>query len=162
PPPDHATSLLDEHLRALEKADLIREAARNPELQYLFRHALTQEAAYHSILLRQRREFHQRVGESLETLFADRLEEYAPVLAHHFHEAGDPRALTYDTLAGDVAYRLFAKTEAIAHYSRALESARLHPDSPASFEHLYLRRGRALEWDGQFDAAVDNYVDMVR
>src|SRR5947209_2492741 len=92
------TTQLDGHLRILQRAELIREEGRDPELEYVFRHALTQEAAYNSILLKRRRQFHRQVGETLETLFADRIEEYAPVLGRHFYEAGDNRALKYFTL----------------------------------------------------------------
>ncbi|MGD8750559.1 MAG: adenylate/guanylate cyclase domain-containing protein, partial [Anaerolineales bacterium] len=86
---------IDRQLIALQRGELIREAARVPELEYMFRHSLTQEAAYSTILLRQRREFHRQVGGAIEKLFPDRLEEFHPVLAHHFGEANDPRALRY-------------------------------------------------------------------
>ena len=78
---------LDEELISLQRKELIRQAARLPEPEYLFRHALTQEAAYSTILLRERRTFHRRVGEAIEALFAERLEEFYPVLANHFGQA---------------------------------------------------------------------------
>jgi len=55
---------LDTHLSTLQRAELIREAGRLPELEYIFRHDLTREAAYNSILLRERRDYHRRVGEA--------------------------------------------------------------------------------------------------
>ena len=98
--------VLDRQLNILQRAELIREAARVPELEYIFQHDLTREAAYNSILLRERREYHLRVGEAVEKLFNDRLEENAHLLAHHFHQGGDnKRALKYSVLAGDVAAR---------------------------------------------------------
>jgi class 3 adenylate cyclase/tetratricopeptide (TPR) repeat protein len=152
---------LDRRLRLLQRADLIREAARQPELEYIFRHALTHEAAYNSILIKRRREFHRRAGEALETLMADRLETYAGLLGHHFYLAGDARAQKYYTLAGDVAYRLYANTEAAAHYLRALETARRA--DPADHEpllNLYSRRGRALELNALYRDAIANYEEM--
>jgi len=116
---------LDPQLSTLQRAELIREAARLPELQYIFRHDLTREAAYNSILLRERREFHRRVGEAVEELFNDRLEEQSHLLAHHFYQAGDDeRAMKYSAMAGDVAARLYANAEATTHYTRAIEIAR--------------------------------------
>jgi class 3 adenylate cyclase/tetratricopeptide (TPR) repeat protein len=165
-------SQTDQRLRALQKADLIREAARQPELEYAFRHALTHEAAYNSILIKRRKEFHRRAGEALETLMADRLEAYAGLLGHHFYLAGDERALKYYTLAGDVAYRLYANTEAAAHYTRALEMARRAPSAISEaqtwreregggvLQRLYSRRGRALELDSRYREALDNYAEM--
>jgi predicted ATPase len=96
---------LNRQLLTLQRAELIREAARIPELEYIFRHSLTQEAAYSTILLRQRREFHRQVGEAIENLFPDRLDEFAPMLAHHFGEANDSRAVRYESLAGDAAFQ---------------------------------------------------------
>jgi len=146
-------------LLALQRADLIRETARQPELEYTFRHALTQEAAYNSILIKRRREFHRRVGEALETQLANQLEAFAGQLGRHFDLAGDERALKYYTLAGDAAYRLYANVEAVEHYSRALEIAR-RAGQADSLQHLYARRGRALELSARYREAVANYEEM--
>ena len=151
---------LDRQLGALLRMDLIREAARVPEVEYVFRHALTQEATYNTILRRRRREFHHRVGEAIEALFADRLEELAATLGYHFAEARDERALTYYTLAGDVAYRLYANREAVSHYTEALKLTRREGVSSEQLIHLYANRGRALDLNSQFEEARRNYRDM--
>ena len=151
---------LDQQLGALLRMDLIREAARVPEVEYVFRHALTQEATYNTILLRRRREFHRRVGEAIEVLFPDRLEELAYALGYHFAEAQDARALTYYTLAGDVAYRLYANREAVSHYTAALKVARREGAGSQQLIHLYTNRGRALELNSQFEEARRNYREM--
>ena len=116
---------VDKQLSTLQRTELIREAGRLPELEYIFRHDLIREAAYSSILLRERREFHRHVGEAVEELFNDRLEEQSHLLAHHFYQAGDnERAMKYSAMAGDVAARLYANDEATTHYTRAIEIAR--------------------------------------
>ena len=80
-----------------------------PELEYLFRHALVQDAAYDSLLLADRRQLHQMVGEVLEQAYPERLAEFAPVLAQHFTMAGlDDKALDYLILAGDTAANIYA------------------------------------------------------
>ncbi|MBI3243398.1 MAG: AAA family ATPase [Chloroflexi bacterium] len=155
-----AADELDKQLGALQKAELIREAASQPEIEYIFRHALTQEAAYSSILLKRRREFHRRVGETLEQLFGDRLEEYASLLAHHFYEAGDGRAQKYYTLAGEAAARLYANAEAAAHYTRALEVAKRGEASTEQLSRLYLSRGGALELNTMYVEALADYDEM--
>ena len=94
-------------------------------MEYIFQHDLTREAAYNSILLRERREFHGRVGQAIEDIFNGRLEEQSHLLAYHFHQAGDTqRALRYSVMAGDAAANLYANDEATTHYSRAIELAR--------------------------------------
>jgi class 3 adenylate cyclase/tetratricopeptide (TPR) repeat protein len=155
-PPDES---LDRCLHSLEKVDLVRETSRYPERQYSFRHALAQETAYRTILRKHRRQYHLQAAEAIERLYPDKLEETASLLAHHFDEAGDRRALEYHTLAGDQAYRLYAISEAIAHYTRALETAKTSRKYD-SLEYLFSRRGRAFEINAQFDRAMANYTEM--
>jgi len=78
---------LDAHLAQLQRVDLVREKTRRPELEYIFKHSLTQEAAYGSLLVERRREFHLKVGEAIEQLFPDRVEDLLGLLAHHFYRA---------------------------------------------------------------------------
>jgi tetratricopeptide (TPR) repeat protein len=154
---------LDGQLLTLERAELIREAARLPELEYLFRHALTQEAAYSTILLKQRRIYHRQVGETLEALFPEQRGELAGNLAGHFYAARDfEKALDYYTAAGDGAFRLHASAEAVEHYSQAIACAGKVGASSERLIHLYTRRGRSYELSSRFDEALDNYQEMRR
>ena len=156
-----STSSLDKELSTLQRAELIRELGRMPELEYIFRHDLTREAAYSSILLRKRREFHRRVGEAVEELFNDRLEEQSHLLAHHFYQAGDTeRAMKYSVMAGGAAARLFANDEAITHYTRAIELARQGDSSNQQITDLYMARGRAQEDSGLRDDALSGYAEL--
>jgi class 3 adenylate cyclase len=116
---------LDKHLHSLERVELLKEAGRMPELEYMFKHELARDAAYATILNRRRRAFHLQVAEAMETLFAGRLEEHAHRLAQHFERAGeDERAMKYYEMAGEVAAGIHAHAEGVAHYARALEAAR--------------------------------------
>ncbi|MFQ5409635.1 MAG: adenylate/guanylate cyclase domain-containing protein, partial [Anaerolineales bacterium] len=157
PPPE-----LAQRLGALVRMEMIQEAARVPEVEYRFRNPLTQVVVYETILLKRRREFHRRVGDAMEALFPERLDELAHQLAFHFGQAGEVgRAVEFHSRAGDAAFRLYANAEAIAHYESAL---RLVQDgaaaSSAQLEHLFSRTGRAHELDSQFEAAWDTYVAM--
>jgi predicted ATPase/class 3 adenylate cyclase len=152
---------LQQHLNTLQRVELIREVARVPEWEFVFRHDLTRDAAYHSILKRERREFHRKVGEAIEALFPDRLDEEAHRLAYHFREAGEPvRALRYYSQAGDAAARLYANQEAITQYGRAVELARQDSPSDEQLIHLYTRLGRTYEISGQFDQALSTYAEL--
>jgi predicted ATPase/class 3 adenylate cyclase len=156
-------SRLDHNLENLQKAQLIYEVMRLPEHEFSFRHALIQEAAYDTILLKKRREFHLRVAEFSENLYRERLEEHAALLEHHFYEAGDDRALNYARKAGDNAFRLYANTEAITHYNRAIEIINSLPsESRDAFllKDLYTHRGRAYELNSLFSRAMANYEQM--
>jgi class 3 adenylate cyclase len=83
-------------LRELTALELILERRLYPELAYMFKHALTQDVAYASLLVQRRRELHGLVGLAIEELYADRLPEHYEMLAHHFSRAEDwERALAY-------------------------------------------------------------------
>ncbi len=156
---------LAEHLKQLGQADLVRPMGGGAADDYAFRHALTRDAAYETILLRQRRRYHRRVGEAMEALYADRLTDEAPRLAYHFAECRDwAKAVRYHALAGEAAARLYANTEAIEHLSRALDICRATPEAidEAQVVELYRRRGRVLEVAGRHDEALRNYEELER
>ncbi|HMA34128.1 MAG TPA: hypothetical protein VKY74_06555, partial [Chloroflexia bacterium] len=91
-------------LGLLEAAGLVRSAIDVPDPEYLFRHALVQDAAYSSLLKQDRRRLHQAVGETLEHLHTPRLDDLAGELARHFQAADDTaRARRYYTQAGAAA-----------------------------------------------------------
>ena len=156
-----AANQLEGQLSTLQRVELIRETARVPELEYMFRHELTREAAYNSILRRRCRQFHLSVGQAIEELYTDRVEEQASRLAHHFDEGRDfERALKYYTLAADAAARLYANVEANTQYARAIELARQTSASPQHLIHLYTENGTTLRLLGKHDEAIANYEDL--
>jgi predicted ATPase len=120
---------LPAQLAQLENAQLVRRL-NEEELAYLFKHALTQESAYESLLRKKRREIHLRVVQAYEQLYPDRLDEYAALLAQHYTEAGDDeKATTYLIRAGDQAARVYAHSEARVHYALALDALSRLPDN---------------------------------
>jgi len=104
----------------LESKGLIRLASIRPELEYLFRHGLIQDAAYSSLLKQERRELHGRVGAALEVLYPERAGELALVLAMHFEQAGDAeRAIEYYVAGAKHALGRYAIQEAYGAFDRA-------------------------------------------
>ncbi|MGD0399369.1 MAG: adenylate/guanylate cyclase domain-containing protein [Syntrophobacteraceae bacterium] len=114
---------VDNDLSCMETNELIQERAHHPELEYMFRHALTQETAYQSLLAARRKELHCKTAQAIEELYSDRIAEFFTVIGEHFlrGEAWD-RAFEYLIRAGDTATRLFALAEARLHYARALDA----------------------------------------
>jgi class 3 adenylate cyclase/tetratricopeptide (TPR) repeat protein len=151
---------LNDVLARLRRAELIVAADDQPEKAYMFRHELTREATYQTLLRRQRRRYHRRVGEVIESLYPERLNEEAHRLAYHFGQAGDKaRALKYYELAGDQAARLYANKEAAAHYRQAIELSRDGGDS-ALLLRLYSALGKVLTFDGQFAQALASSQEL--
>jgi len=121
---------LDKHLVTLQREQMIRERARIPEVEYIFKHELTREAAYNGLLKAERRAFHGLVAEALEELFPERIEELLGLLAHHWERAGDAeKATAYLQGAGDRARGLYAHVEAIHACQRALAYLREQGDA---------------------------------
>ena len=112
---------LSEALSELCSGGLLTEVAQQAPPAYRFRHALIQEATYKGIVKAERRRLHARVAWALEEASADRLDEVAGVLGHHYAAAGETeRAVHYLELAGDKAASVFANEEAISSYRSAL------------------------------------------
>lgn len=118
-------------LDTLEASGLIRLYAARPELLYLFRHWLVQDAAYTSLLKQERRELHRLVGESLEKLYPEHPAEQAAELAVHFERAEMPdRAVPYLIAAGHYALERYAIQEARTFFDRAASLVSPDGDAP--------------------------------
>lgn len=148
-------------LRELVRAELMYQQGVPPQASYMFKHAMIQDAAYNSLLVRWRKELHHKVGTAIETRHSDCLVEYDVELAHHFTQAEKwTKAMRYSTMAGDRAAKAFANVEAKAHYERALSAAeQLHLSMSDSdlVEHLYANYAAILEWLGEYENAVAAY-----
>ena len=154
-----AGDTLDEQLIALQRMGLIVESARRPEREYSFQQTLIQEVVYSTILLRQRRKYHELAARAIEEIFSDRLGELAPVFSHHFDEAhAADRAVEYYGRAGAGAMRLYAAAEALLHFDRAVALIRATPDLMTDLAvSVYRERGHALELGSRFEEALQNY-----
>jgi tetratricopeptide (TPR) repeat protein len=152
-----STQPVDEALTDLQRRELIREKSRVPRPIYMYKHALTQETAYNSLLMSRRRELHRRVAECLERIEPERVNE----IARHYLEAREEaRALPYLVDAGDRAARAYSSSEAIGYYERALqisESAKDVKLARRAFEGL----GGALKFAYDIPRAVENYHAML-
>ena len=96
-------------LGTLEASGLVQVAALVPELEYLFRHALVQDAAYSSLLKQDRRTLHRLAADTLLSLYPERRRELAAVIALHLERAGDTAAAAeYLVIAGEHALERFA------------------------------------------------------
>src|SRR5215217_2256917 len=122
---------VEPHLGILTYEELVRERVHDPELEYIFKHALTQEAAYELLLLRRRKELHRRAGEVLERLYPEQRGEFASALAHHFRQGEEwQRSADYAMRAGTQAVKVYAMSEALAYYDNAFEALTRIPDVP--------------------------------
>lgn len=132
---------------------VVRHDAR--ERIYAFRHILTQETIYSSLLRSQRPSLHHNVAEAIEQLYTADLTPYIDVLALHYDRAGERgKALHYVLWAGDQALQRFANREALEYYSRALQLAQ-------HSETLDVQRRRANIGLGDINQHVGNYEEAI-
>jgi tetratricopeptide (TPR) repeat protein len=154
------TEELAERLHKLVGDGLLMLDAELEVLAYYFRHALTRDVAYNTLLYARRRELHRLVAQGIEMLYADRLDEYVASLAHHYLDAEEwSLAFDYQRRAGERAQALFANKDAVARFRLALSIASEQlPDTPASeLVDVYGRLGDVLLLDGRYDRALEAY-----
>ncbi|MGB7948914.1 MAG: hypothetical protein WCH75_14610, partial [Candidatus Binatia bacterium] len=148
----------------LQGAEFLYETTLFPDLEYTFKHALTQEVAYGSLLQERRRSLHARIVVATEKIYADRTAEYFERLAHHALR-GElwEKALDYSYEAGKKAAARSATQEAIGYFGQALEAVKHVPEQRRTIEKMIdilIDRGPALMARGGFAApdVEENYT----
>jgi len=149
---------LDTSLVSLQRAALVRERTRIPELEYGFAQALFRDVAYESLLVRDRRVYHRLVGQRLEeTNVGQKREEVYELLAHHYGLSDDQdKALTYLIKAGDKTRLAYANREAINLYRQA-ETLAQQLNRPQDRLAIAEGLGDVLFHVGQYDEALASY-----
>jgi class 3 adenylate cyclase/tetratricopeptide (TPR) repeat protein len=153
------------HLTNLVGVEVLYEKALYPELEYIFKHALTQEVAYESLLKQRRREIHGRIARTIEDLYADRLEQHYELLAHHWELSDSPdRSIEYLVLAGEKSHRSQAAHTTVEFYTRALKQIE-KADRPADPDlMMQIRKGLAdsLHGMGKIEEGYENYQEAIQ
>jgi len=110
---------LEDRLRRLRELEFLYQQEIASELSYLFKHYLTQEATYNSMLIRRRKELHKQVGAAIEKVYKGALESHYSLLAQHYEKADDyQRAFAYYRLAGENAQQTQSEVAAVRLYER--------------------------------------------
>ena len=106
----------------LKDIELIVEHQKMGEREYLFKHVLTQEAIYNSMLLKQRRELHVQIARAIEEEFSERLHDFYGMLTYHYSNGGDlENSEKYMVKAGEEALKTSASSEALYYFQSAME-----------------------------------------
>src|SRR5262249_31733334 len=118
-------------LSALQHKEFLYEQPAFPEVEYLFKHALTQEVAYNSLLMERRKALHERTAQAIELLYQANVDEHYHELAHHYSHSGNTaKAVEYLSLAGQQAAQHCAHTDALRSLTAALDLLQLLPNTP--------------------------------
>jgi tetratricopeptide (TPR) repeat protein len=155
---------LERFLQELKGLEFIYERSFYPELAYTFKHALTHDVAYNSLLMQRRKELHRLIAIAIEELHAERLPESYEMLAYHY-ERGEvwEKALEYLVKAGQKAQQAYANQEACEHYSRALDMCeRLREAAePATRMIIYAGKGAVHFLLSEFRASIEAHQRLL-
>jgi class 3 adenylate cyclase/tetratricopeptide (TPR) repeat protein len=111
---------LEQSLEHLERLDLIRIRALHPEVEYIFKHALTQEVVYRGLLKKERQSVHERIALVMERLFGDRLPDFYETLAFHFKQGQSVhKAVEYLLKSGEKSLKKYAVEESDRYFQEA-------------------------------------------
>lgn len=156
--------IVEKALTQLEAADLIEVHAHNTQPEYRFKHVLTHETAYNSMLNQQRKIIHGQIGDHMSRLYWQLGEEYAAIVADHYYKSENwPRALRYFQRAAEAAIQSFANQQAVEFYNQALEVADklgAAADQPALLA-IYEGRAKILTRLGVPQQAIADYQAML-
>jgi class 3 adenylate cyclase/tetratricopeptide (TPR) repeat protein len=148
----HVTSTADARLEQmlldLQTGEFIYEQPAATGVEYRFKHALTQEVAYNSLLIERRKLLHEHVAAAMESLYAERLDDHMGDLAHHFSRSDNvAKAVEYLGRAGQQAMQRSAHADAISSLNAAIDLLQRLPDTPERIQRevlLQLAVGPAL------------------
>ena len=139
---------LERMLADLQMAEFIYEQPATGDIEYIFKHALTQEVAYNALLVERRQQSHERAGFALESMFATQVEDHLDELAHHYSRSDNvEKAVEYLGRAGQQAAQRSAYADAIRSLNGAIDLLRRLPESPERIQReslLQLALGSAL------------------
>jgi tetratricopeptide (TPR) repeat protein len=131
---------LEEMLTVLQAGEFIYEQPATSGVEYTFKHALTQQVAYKSLLIEQRKLLHERIGAALETLYADRLDDQVNELARHYRSSGNAaKAIEYLRRAAYQARRRAAYPRAVEQLETALGLVQSLPSAERDRSELSIR-----------------------
>lgn len=157
---DQPEEEVQRRLQHLQATEFLYELRAFPERVYTFKHALTQDVAYHSLLQSTRQQYHRQIAQQLATRFRHTAAIQPEILAHHYTEAGrGAQAIPYWHQAGQRAVERSANREAIAHLHRGLEALKHLPETAARAQHelaLHVALLPPLLLQGQSADAVEH------
>ncbi len=130
---------IDECLSGLEQTNLIRKRTLEPNLEYIFKHALTHEAIYHGLLRKERQEIHKRIASVIEKLFEERLSEFYETLAYHFEKGGSiHNAIYYLMKSGEKSLNKYAVDESHQYFKKAFDIMAKNPERTRKQEEFLM------------------------
>jgi predicted ATPase/class 3 adenylate cyclase len=154
---------IDRSLTGLERLDLIRTRTLQPDLEYIFKHALTQEVVYNGLLRKGRQNIHEKIGQVMEQLFHDRLPEFYETLAYHYKQGQSLlKAVDYLTKAGEKSFKIYALDESHSYFKEAYDVLSNKPDKKREDEKLLI--DLIIKWGNTYFYRADymGFINLLK
>jgi tetratricopeptide (TPR) repeat protein len=150
-------------LMELKALELIYEKTFFPELAYMFKHALTHDVAYSTLLGERRKTLHRVVAAAIEELYDERIAEHYETLAYHYTQAEDwEKALDYLEKAGDKASAAFANAQAADFYAAAIDACKmLGPHTREREAAIWEKKGFICFTVGNIPEVIDSFDNVI-
>ncbi len=156
---------LGSRLQYLKETQLLSEHQSKEEVEFLFKHALAQQATYDSILQKTKKELHLKIARSIEKVFSDKLAGFYGVLAMHYEKAEVPEEMEkYLIKAGDEAFSSGASSEALNYYLKAIKNLQVNKLDEASLDRqrdIEIKIGFAHEAAGNNIEATECFTRII-
>jgi class 3 adenylate cyclase/tetratricopeptide (TPR) repeat protein len=154
---------IDQHLAGLERLDLIRARSLQPELEYVFKHALTQEVVYNGVLKKEREVVHRQIARVIEQLFVERLPEFYETLAYHYAQGKSvDKAVDYLMKSGEKSLARYALEESHKSFQQAYDLMSGKPEPTMEDRRVLLDLLSAWAPVFHWRASYLNLVDLLR
>jgi len=152
---------IDTRIKSLEKLELIKENNSTKEREFLFKHALVQEAVYETLLSKNKQGLHLKVANAVENLFSERIQDFYETLAHHYSLANDKdKAEEYLIKAGERTLKTAASYEALDYFQEALKLYLQKYGNAADKEKIFMLEkniGLSFYNRGYFKDSVEHF-----
>jgi len=155
---------LSRYMKELKHLELIQEKSLSPEIEYMFKNAVTKDVIYSSLLLQHRKELHRKIAEAIERLYWEKKEEYLEMLAYHYlHSDAIDKSITYLIKAGEKAKSIYANNEAIEYFRKALDLMDQHKGSWDDYKkEAHQKLADLNDLVGDYPQAIHHYVEEMK
>ena len=153
---------IDQSLRSLERLDLIRTRTLQPDLEFMFKHALTQEVVYNGLLKKERRAIHEKIALVMENIFQDRLPEFYETLAFHFKQGRSIfKAVDYLIRSGEKSLARYAVEESHQYFKEAFDLLSNKPQRTKDEDALIIEL--LIKWSSvrYYRGDLGKYIDLL-
>ena len=155
---------LAKYMTDLKHLEFIQEKRLFPEIEYMFKNAVTKDVVYSSLLLHHRKELHRKIAEAIERLYWEKNEEYLEMLAYHYlHSDATDKSITYLIKAGKKAKSIYANNEAIEYFRKALNLMGQHKGSCDEYrKEAHRELADLYDLVGDYPQAINHCVEGMK